>query len=168
MDKIEKYILDNKEEFDESRHPEKGWKELEHKMDPKKKDWSTVWKVAAVVFFISTSGLMISKFSKSERPQAVSVSSTDSIEGFFVRVINNKREEYLALADESDREELFQDLEELDSGYANLKRSYEQLESEELLQAMLENLQLRVYILTEQIEILRYGNSNDEEVYHSS
>ena len=167
MDKLEKFILEHKQEFDEPRHPDKGWDELKEKMSPVQNDWTYLWKIAAMLFFLSTTALLVSRFSEKEPVQRVNVSS-DSIEDFFIQVIEVKRKEYLALADESDREDFFNDLAELDTGYASLKSSFEQLEREELLEAMLENLQLRVYILNEQIEILKNGNGNEEQVYHSS
>lgn len=167
MDKLEKFILDHKDNFDIPRRPEKGWKGLEGKMVPQKKDWSGIWKVAAILFFISTSGLLVSKFPEQESVQVVD-SGNDSIEDFFVKMIDFKREEYMSLASESQRQELLDDILELDLAYINLKISYEQLESEELLEAMLENLQLRVYILNEQIEILKNGSNDNEEVYQSS
>jgi len=167
MDKLEKFILDHKQDFEESRPPEKGWKELDEKMTPQKENWSILWKVAAVLFFATTIGLIFSDALR-EAPVQIVESTNDSIEEFFVQLIDYKRVEYLALANESDSEELFDDLVELDSAYVSLKMSYEQLESEELLEAMLENLQLRIYILNEQIEILKNGDTGDEEVYHSS
>jgi len=167
MDKLEKFILDNKRDFDESRASEKGWKELDEKMTPQRENWSILWKVAAVLFFATTVALVFSDV-PSESPVQITESSEDSIEEFFVQLIDYKREEYLALANEADSEELFDDLVELDSAYVSLKMSYEQLESEELLEAMLENLQLRMYILNEQIEMLKNGGTSDEEVYHSS
>ena len=85
-----------------------------------------------------------------------------------MQVIEIKREEYSVLANERDREDFFKDLAELDAGYASLKKSFGQLENEELLEAMLENLQLRVYILNEQIEILKNGDGGEDQVYHSS
>ena len=168
MDKLEKFILDHKQEFDEARAPEKGWSVLEGKINPKKNDWSFLWKVAAVLFFFSTSALIMIDYLDRDQMEIASVSSDDSIEEFFLQVIDYKRAEYSALANESDIKEFFLDLAELDSGYANLKMSYKQLESEELLEAMLENLQLRVYILNEQIEILKNGNKRAEEFYQSS
>ncbi len=79
-----------------------------------------------------------------------------------------KRSEYSTLADIRDQENFLNELSELDSAYITLKSSYEQFEKEEILTAMLENLQLRVLILNEQIEILRNSNTESEEVYHTS
>ena len=167
MDKLEEFILGNRPEFDEPRHPEKGWKELEKEISHQQKDWLFLWRVAALLFFLSTAVLAVNKFSEREPIPTTSVSS-DLIEDFFVQVIEAKREEYSALANGRDREDFFNDLAELDAGYESLKKSFGQLESEELLDAMLENLQLRIYVLNEQIEILKNGNGGDEQVYHSS
>ncbi|MCP4460671.1 MAG: hypothetical protein GY816_22010 [Cytophagales bacterium] len=167
MDKLEKFILDHKEDFDDPRNQEQGWKNLEKQLHPKKSEWSILWNVAAMFFFMSTAVLMVAKFSD-QKVQTTDVRSAGSIEDFFVQIIEYKRNEYSALADKSDSEEFFQDLAELDSAYANLKISFEQLEQEELLEAMLENMQLKVYILNEQIEILRNGDKDNEEVHYSS
>ena len=168
MDNLEKFILDHKEDFVEKRNPENGWEELRNKLNPRKNDWSVLWKVAAVLFFVSTIGLMVPNIYEKESGQIGKSSSTSSIEEYFVQTIDFKRSEYLALADEAESEELLQDLAELDSAYSNLNSSYNQLGQVELLEAMLENLQLRVYILNEQIEILKNGSKDNEEVFYSS
>ncbi len=168
MDKLEKFILDNKDEFNEFRAPEQGWKGLMNRLNPKKKDLTILWKVAAVLFFASTVVLISLKTSEKALLKNQNSYASDSIENFFIEVIDTKREQYLALANESDQEELLQDLAELDSGYASLKKSYLELESEKLMEAMLENLRLRVYILNEQVEILSNAKGSSEEVYHSS
>ena len=74
----------------------------------------------------------------------------------------------MTLAEKSESEDFLKDLAELDSAYISLKISYDQLEQEELLEALMENLRLRVYILNEQIEILKNGDRENDEVFYSS
>jgi len=167
MDKLEQFIIDNKGQFDEPRKPEEGWDKIQKKLDRKQPDWTVYWKVAAVVFFISSLVLATLLMTRDVNTSPVLANQPDTFEDFYFRQINQKMSEYTALVDASQRDELFQDLADFDSAYSELRASFEDLQSEEIAEAMLENLRLRILILNEQIELIRRGRGQ-EEFYHSS
>lgn len=167
MDKLEKFIIENKSNFDEPRHPEKGWNNLEGLLPKRKKDFSVYWKVAAILFFASTVALLV--FPKQEHQTTVVADNGEMVrfEDFYVNQINMKMDEYRAIASESEKEDLFRDLVVFDSAYQELSRSFEEMRDQEIAEAMLENLRLRILILTEQIELVKQGGE-EPRYFHSS
>ena len=171
MDKIEDFIKRNKEALDQPRDSQAGWKELEARMDAANRSSNTLnyWKVAAVVFLMSTISLLVLNLQNgaSQSEGIADGQSQQSIENYYFQQINLKKDEYRGLANESEMEDLFRDLDRMDEAYADLKASFSEFESEEMADAMLENLRLRIMILNEQIHLIRNGKS-EEEAFHSS
>lgn len=169
MDKLEKIIVDNKQGLEKPRDEKAGWNQISAALDKRDRsvDHMVYWKVAAVIFLISTIVLSVLNFNSSELKGTSAQSEKSNLENFYVQQVSLKMEEYLALADRSQSEELMRDLEQMDLAYVELKSSFTELESEEMANAMLENLRLRVMILNEQIEIIKNGRDS-EEAFHSS
>lgn len=165
MDKLEKFIMDNKESFDTERKPEQGWNRLAKKLTSQPRNFMLYWKVAAVVFFVSTVGLSVLRFGSSEEPRSQAV-AVGTLEGFYLQQISRKAGEYRQLA--GDDAALLEDLEAFDAAYAELSDSFTKVRNEQLAEAMLENLRLRILILNEQIELIKHGKADDEMNYHSS
>ncbi len=165
MDNIEKFIIENKANFDESRDPEKGWDRLNGKLNARSTNWEVYWKVAAVIFFACTLVLSVLQFQNA--PKVQQVAEVSSLEGYYAQQINLKKMEYRALATDSQTAELLTDLEKMDAAYAELSESFFEVNDPEVAEAMMENLRLRIVILNEQIEILRNG-ADEEQAYHSS
>ncbi len=169
MDKLEKFIVDHKQDFEKSRDAEAGWDKLNKALGKQERavDSMIYWKVAAVIFFISTIALTVMNVTGEQSVPVQGNMASESLETFYVEQVSLKKQEYLSIADKSQSDELMGDLEKMDEAYQELKDSFEELESEEMASAMLENLRLRIFILNEQIEIIRNGDDN-EEAYHSS
>lgn len=167
MDKLEQFIIQNKDRMEADRQPEAGWEAVQKRLERQERgrDHLVYWKVAAVVFMAST--LLLGALQFSDSDQAKAVVAADDIESYYVQQINLKMQEFSALAGEPQVEDLFRDLEKMDQAYKDLKASFDQYESEEMADAMIENLRLRVIILNEQIELLKRGKTV-EEAYHSS
>lgn len=168
MDKLEEFILSNKDGLEKERKEDEGWERLERKLNSRDRtlDRMVYWKVAAVVFLISTIALAVVKFPQSTGSDQVS-GFDDGIENYYAKQINLKVNEYVGMAEEREAEDLLRDLEKMDAAYLELKKSFSENENEEVADAMLENLRLRILILNEQIHLIRYGKS-EEEAYHSS
>ncbi len=166
MDNIEKFIIENKANFDESRDPEKGWDQLNSKLNLRSTNWGVYWKVAAVIFFASTLVLSVLQFQNAPI-QVQQVADVNTLEGYYAQQINLKKMEYQALATDSQTAELLTDLEKMDAAYTELSESFFEVNDPEVAEAMMENLRLRIVILNEQIEILRNG-ADEEQAYHSS
>lgn len=166
MDNLEKFITENRSNFDEPRHPEKGWSHIESRLLGKRRDLTIYWKVAAVLFFASTMALLV--WPKDDvNPQLAKKSEMIRFEEFYVDQINLKMNEYKAIAEESESEDLFNDLVAFDSAYKELSKSFAEMRNQEIAEAMLENLRLRILILNEQIELAKRGG-DEPTYYHSS
>jgi uncharacterized lipoprotein YehR (DUF1307 family) len=164
MDKLEKTILENRAQFDAPRHPEQGWEKLRRKLERKESPMGWVWKVAAAIFFVSTLALGYINLSIRQDLQAREngTKGPTYIEDFYLQQISMKKQEYSRISSKDEQEEFFSDLAELDNGYKELKQSFEKMNGhDELAEAMLLNLRMRVMILNQQIEILR--NKGDGE-----
>jgi hypothetical protein len=179
MDKLESFIRENREAMDRPRDPEAGWEQLRTSLPHKhgkrsRKGGAFIWKVAAILFFISSlalSAMLVYRTGPSEGPVADGGNTTPgtaTVEGFYLSQIQYKKEQYRQLAEGEEKEELLKELEAFDSAYEELKLSFEELQDEALVQAMIENLRLRVLILNEQIELLKYGEHDEEMYYHES
>lgn len=168
MDKLEKFIVDHKENLEKPRDEKAGWEAIAKALDKREKSIDSViyWKVAAVIFFISTIALTVLNFRDSNSGSSEMV-AMESLEKFYVEQVSLKTKEYLSIADQSQSEDLMKDLRHMDDAYDELKSSFAELESEEMANAMVENLRLRILILNEQIEIIRNGQDR-EEAFHSS
>ena len=108
--------------------------------------------------------------SRPDRAPAIAqnnVQQMDRFEDFYVNQIDMKMKEYGSLVGEAEKEDLFNDLVVFDSAYLELSRSFDKMRDQEIAEAMLENLRLRILILNEQIEIVKQGGEQSE-VYHSS
>jgi hypothetical protein len=167
MDKFEKYIIENKASFDEPRHPERGWSQIEKKLGSRKGDFLVYWKVAAMIFFASTLGLLFYQLSNHTTATAETASQVNRFEDFYINQINLKMTEYSKLVGDGDKEDLFEDLVSFDSAYLELGRSFEEMKDQEIAEAMLENLRLRIFILNEQIELIKQGKHEVESYYSS-
>lgn len=167
MDKIEKFIIENKSNFNEPRDPEKGWDQLNNKLNAKTTNWTVYWKVAAVIFFASTMVLTVLQLQSDPIQPQVVFNNANTLEGYYTQQISLKKSEYQKLATDTQTAELLADLEKMDVAYFELNESFIEVNDPEVAEAMLENLRLRIVILNEQIEILRNG-AGEEQAYHSS
>jgi hypothetical protein len=158
MDTIEKQIRDNHQAFEVDRHPEAGWEGVRRQLDRKQPPGMTYWRIAAAVLLLCTAGLGIQNIWLQGQVANMSMNSniaTDSMEEYYLKLISLKKEEYRHVSTKEQQIALFHDLAELDDAYQELKKSFHQLNGrEELADAMLLNLQMRVMILNEQIQIL--------------
>lgn len=174
MDRLESFIRENKDQLDVPRKEDEGWEDIRKKLNSEKKtDWSVYWKVAAVLFFVSTMALtaMLLQSDAGEEPIAKAentIENTGTVEGYYLNLISTKKSEYKKLANDEQSRELLRELENFDEAYQELKTSFKEINEEELAQAMIENLRLRVLILNEQIELIKNGQAQEETYYHSS
>ena len=176
-DRLEQFILENREGFD---HLEPDYKVLERIQkdlgSDKKSDggfnFNYVWRAAAVIL------LGVSAFLFVERQQMMdperAVATVEDInpefyeaEGYFIQMINEKSaviREYQA-----EYPDLIQDFEtdiqKLDEMYANLKDELKKENTEQVVDALIQNLQLRIDVLNQQLMILeniRKAQNNED------
>jgi hypothetical protein len=166
MDRLEKFIRENRASFDDRNPPANIWYKINNKLD--KSDprqvhiGSYLWRAAAIFLFIAVVWLLIDRTKIADQVAQVyeisddSQISFDEVENFYFQEIQAKQK--LIVKFVSDHPEMDKDLlgeiSQLDSTYQILKSTAEKGYSEKIIDAMVLNLQMRIDILNQQIEVL--------------
>ena len=171
--KLEKFIGDNRNEFDDAVPSAKVWENLAAGFEEKKQKKSVLapmykWSIAAAL--VITAGVTIfvvinNKKATTDIP-VIAKADTSSINSItpeypevneFAKMVILKQEELKALAPE--QPELYRkfatDINQLDSSYQSLKSQLSATPNREMLiQAMIQNLQLQLNVLNQQLNII--------------
>ena len=174
-DNLEKFIKSHRTELDDKSPRKDLWNDIEKEINPKRisrNDSGTLfyWKAAAVILLLISSWLAFEKvYSPPNETQVAELSEVNpefqEAETFYVSLINQKREDIEILSKEYDMEESFaNETDRLDSVYLVLKQDLNQGNEEEIADAMILNLQLRIEILNQQLSIIQsIKNSQKDE-----
>lgn len=176
-DELEKYIQKNRDRFDDGAPSDQLWQKISDDLDrhDARKTGSKralrVWQVAAAVLLLITGWLAMDKIQTNGRNEVAQETipvEIKEVEAFYAQQISEKRQTMLALTENRpDLKEQFSDeLNELDSAYSALKSDFGKGDPEEVTNAMIWNLQLRIEILNRQLEILKEIKTevNDETI----
>lgn len=162
-DQLENFISKNRGEFEDDHH-ENGWLSLEKKLnesDKKTPFW--LWKAAAIFLFVCSIGLLVDKAISSKEAVEI-VSDIDQIETYYTTLINQQMDQISQYGETEFTRQFQKEIDNLDSTYQELKKTYKQTASTEVVSsAMINNLQLRINLLTQQLEILQQLNKNQNE-----
>lgn len=189
--KLENFISDNRNEFDDAVPSGKVWKNIENAVFEKKSSNSKVtpflkWTAAAAILVTAgiTIGLLISK-KGSDKP-GVELARTDTVDinaispeyapqvNQIARLVAMKQDELKALAPE--QPELYRqftsDITQLDSSYHSLRSQLNASPNPEMLiEAMIQNLQLQLNVLNQQLSIInqfkqtkKYSHENAQQI----
>jgi len=177
MSRLEKFINDNRDAFDDDVPADKIWQGIEAAVTPGKKaavvkmSSKFKWSVAAAVIILAGLGIFF-KMQQTAQPvieTAVKVDTLSSNEvaslapeelpemNEFAKLIALKQDELKKLSKE--QPELYQkfakDINQLDSTYTSLKKQLGVAPNKELLiEAMIQNLQLQLQVLNQQLHII--------------
>ena len=178
-DRLEKFIKSHRDEMD-GKNPRKDlWadieKELGQNQDLKQRHISKpviFWRAAAVILLLITSWLAFDKvnqYSEGDENFEVAEASTLLLEAetFYISLINQKRGEIRIMSKKYDLgDDFLVEIDKLDSMYAVLKRDMKNGNEENLIDAMILNLQLRIEILNQQLTIIQSieNSQKDEKV----
>ncbi|WP_421764622.1 hypothetical protein [Ekhidna sp.] len=162
-DQFEKFIIDNREAFDDATPSENAWNAIDQKLGKKRSIWPNMWKVAAVLFMVSTVYLMVEKATTNDEEPLLSEEFTQA-EDYYVGLISLRRKEIKAQLTPEEHEQFLVEIDQLDSMYEELKRTYQtNASNDRVMDAMISNLQLRLEILNKQLDILQnIKNQNNE------
>lgn len=171
-DRIEQFISSNRDAFDEQQPSSNVWNQIDRKLSPR----SSVikmnfmrWAVAAMLLLtiVSATVWILSKPSK-QSEQLATNTSEDIIKEIdpnyakevyhFTQLIEIKQNELKQIG--KDQPELYsqfmKDITRLDSSYNSLKSELPlNPNREQLLEAMIENLQLQSDLLNQQLQIIK-------------
>ena len=163
MDKLEKFAKNHREEFDSDSPSPEVWDKIDKVLEPNRNLSSTnslawMWKAAAVLLFVSTFYLLIDKWQQKE-PVAEffpELEEFEEVETYYLTQIEDRKIKLTEYQGELPlTRDFFEDLSSLDSMYWLLKDEVTQTGSnEKVLDAMVQNLQLKIEILNRQLMIL--------------
>jgi hypothetical protein len=166
--RLEEFIRNHKEEFDDKEASDKVWANIGKALDKDKKEpvpmWNWTWRVAAVFFFLTSSWFAVEKVMQYRETGGNEVAVSEEYKEFveadhyYTALISQKKQEIedFRLANSDLEEEFLQDVNKLDSMYMDLKKELKSFQyNEKLMDAVIRNLQLRVEILNQQISLLQ-------------
>ena len=172
-DRLEKFIKANREELDVKMPRESLWVEIEQELPVKSKQRTLTkpviyWRAAAVVLLLLSSWLVFDKVSQHSNTSPVVAELNPQLmeaEQYYIALIDQKRNEIQVMSEKYDfGGEFLSEIDRLDSMYTVLKQDMTNGNEENLVDAMILNLQLRIEILNQQLSIIQsIENSQQDE-----
>ena len=176
-DNLEKYIKDHRNEMDDKQARLDLWSDIEKELASKSHTKSMTkphvyWRAAAVFLLLITSWLVYEKINHgfkdvSSPEMALEGEELMEAEVFYTTLIDQKRLEIDQLNNKFGYGAEFKnEIDMLDSMYVVLKKEMRHGNKEEMADAMILNLQIRVDVLSQQIKILEsIENSQKDEKF---
>jgi hypothetical protein len=177
-DKLEKFILENRESFDHLDPDPRLWEGIHKKKAPILRiKWKDVaWRAAAVVIIFISSyyfhDYMANRkeareqkvFSTNEKENNPMMQNLMEAEAFYTSQINFKKEEVFKLAGGNPQvnSEINTEFVELDKVFEELKKDLkDNADNEEVIEAMIQNYRIKLEILEDMLSQLKQVNDND-------
>ena len=166
-DRLEKFVRKHRDEMDEKSPSNDLWQKIQGdlKSETRQRSLGTpmvYWRAAAVILLLITSWLVLDRFAGGDVQndnQQVAVAihpELQEAEYFYVSLISEKRQEIRDLSQKYDLgEDFLKELDELDTMYDLLKKDLANGDEENLIDAMIRNLQLQIEILNQQLIIIK-------------
>ncbi len=176
-DKLEKFIMENREKFDTHQPDPKVWKKIEAGIKMKKPlNWRFVLSRAAAVLLIFVASYMIHEFINKGFPRInlaknkdVEIPELKEAENYYSRLLNEKLDEIKPMITGCPalEEELNYDLSQLDSLYKELKNDLkDNIANQEVVDAMIQNYRMRLSILEEILSELKPDDDESIKKYN--
>jgi hypothetical protein len=189
--RLERFVEDNRDAFDELEPRSDLWLDISLKVLDKEEVsrpiWfrQTFWRYAAAVIILLSIGLGVFQLGRyTQRMESVVMEPATlqqiapelaQVEAYYTSLISEQRQQLndadLKNLNADMAGDFSRDLSSLDSAYVRLKRDlYKGANKEQIVSAMIQNLQLRSEIISRQIETLgkikniREDNRKDEKV----
>lgn len=173
-DRLEKYIKDHREDMDYKSPREDLWETIKNELKDESKQRHLsrsvfYWRAAAVILLLITSWLAFDKLAPNSNGDSVEIASINpqlfEAETYYISLIDQKREEIRVMSQKYGLgNDFLHDIDQLDSMYAVLKNDMATGDEENLVDAMILNLQLRIEILNQQLSIIQsIENSQQDE-----
>ena len=172
-DSLKNFIDQHRQEFDSREPSEKVWDKLESQLPKSKNSWFqsvTIWRAAAILFmglsgylFLSNQGLL-NRSEKLERSETAKLQGEFSdLESFYTDQIAQKVELINQIDDFDEHDNLSQDLSKLDAMYQVLREQMKTNPSEEVKDALILNMLVRIDLLNQQIHKLEQSKTGEED-----
>jgi len=177
-DSLEKFILDKKEEFNQEEPRPGVWEQINAGLEQEFRDtkvvklqwYSQAWKAAAVFLLMVSAFLLWDRYNLSDEISAGEPGKTaidfQEVEVYYTSMIDQKKElvETFKISESGVKESFIADLKHLDSMYDDLGKELKETGNQKVVDAMINNLKLRIQILDRQLTILeQMKKTKDDE-----
>lgn len=172
-DNLEKFIKTHRDDLDDKEPPKDLWHKIAGDISSQEKfipvSRSLVfWRVAAAILFLTTTTLLIDKFIRNESGSSQVTELSNPVlkeaEVYYLSLISQKMEEISDYGKNEYIDPRFtEDIERLDSVYQALKSELIQGNEQDIIDAMIQNLQLRIEVLSRQLEIIQSIENSKKE-----
>jgi hypothetical protein len=177
-DRLEKFISENRDQFDLHEPDDRLWAGIESNVQDKKTiriGWKgIVWRAAAVILIFGAS-FGIQEYLHQRKAMMADQESNEMIKNipelqeaeiYYTSLLNDKISQIEPLLEQNPElgESLQQDLSELDSIYGELQNDLrDNIANDEVVEAMIQNYILKIQILEDLLEFLDESSKNIED-----
>lgn len=187
QDNFKQFIEEHRSDFDTEMPSEQLWDKLNSRLEEqqeKKKTRSILWysmRVAAVFAIVAATYVFVSMYTGKQEHVSVKdkIDITDEqvaelmeAEAFYTAQVNERRQEVFQLISHQPdvKQDITNDLTELDSAYADLKTELkDNVANEQIIDAMIQNYRIRLEILENLLQRIKQtqvgNNSRKEKTY---
>ncbi len=172
-DSLKDFVDQNREGFDDRQPRETSWRKIEDNLSGRSFSlWNSVsiWRVAAILLFGATSYLFLSqKYVKTNRTEEAQLQGEFvDLESFYSTQLSEKKELITRYQSETglNEDEVTQNLQKLEAMYQVLKMEMHNRPSQDVKDALVLNLLIRMDLLNQQLKKLdkRDGNPKVETI----
>jgi len=168
-DKLEEFILENREAFDLHEPGKEVWQKIEKNIRAKKSiNWRLIIGRAAAVVLIFAASYMVHDIidgrnrevarTRTKKEKELVIPELREAEVYYSNLINEKLQEIKPMFSENPRleKEISYDLNQLDSIYEELRNDLrDNIANQEVIEAMIQNYRLRLSILEDILSQLK-------------
>ncbi len=180
-DKLEQFVLNNRQEFDTGEPGPDLWARIERNMGQEKKfrlQWKQVISRAAIILFLFGTAFLLSEvihrndstLTGAQKINTHKIPELAEAEAYYTSMVKSKMQEMkIYLADHPDvKNELDEEFSELDSLYQSLKSDLnDNIANQEVIEAMIQNYRLKLEILEDiLLELKETRKQNDNKRIH--
>lgn len=167
MSKLEDFIRQNREAFDDKEPGKNVWAKVEASLPAKQRTlWNSliVWRVAAMLFMALSVYLLLPRLNgNKEGHNALALKEFHDVEAFYVSQIDQKEQLIDAFNKPDGLSDFTQDFHQLEAMYSVLKEEMKTSPSSKVKDALVLNLLVRINLLNQQLYKLDQEEELDEE-----
>ncbi len=156
-DKLEDFIHQNRNAFDDRQPPENVWKNIDQQLFGKHASWWNsvrVWRAAAVVFMLLSGYLLVPKTGLKPLLSDGGMKEFHDVEAFYIQQISEKVDQIDSFQRNEGMNGYTNDFQQLEAMYYVLKEEVKIRPSQKVKDALVLNLLVRINLLNQQLHKL--------------
>lgn len=166
-DRLDEFIRQNRQSFDDKEPAEKVWRNIEASMKLSSTSWWNsvgLWRAAAVIFMATSIYLLVPKnMGKTATQNDLAVTEFNDVEAFYFQQISDKVELIDGFKKNEGLNGFTQDFKQLEAMYMILKEEMKTRPTEKVKDALVLNLLVRINLLNQQLYKLDEEYATDKK-----